>query len=91
MLVACDELAAMARRFGAGIEVSPDTIATEVIARAALDNSFLTDPHTLERYATEMWIPQIFRREGIENWTEAGRPDLRARLREKTLDLLEDA
>ncbi len=91
MLVACDELAAMASRFGAGIEVSPDTIATEVIARAALDNSFLTDPHTLERYATEMWIPQIFRREGIENWTEAGRPDLRARLREKTLDLLEDA
>ncbi len=89
MLVACDELAAMARKFGAGIEVTRDTIATDVIARAALDNNFLTDPHTLARYETEMWIPDLFQREGIENWQEAGQPDLRARLKEKTLSLLE--
>lgn len=88
MLVACDEIAAMASRFGAGIEVTHETIATEVIIRASPDNSYLTDPHTLERYETEMWIPEIFHREGIENWQDAGRPDLRARLREKTLDLL---
>jgi trimethylamine--corrinoid protein Co-methyltransferase len=88
MLVACDELAAMASKFGAGIEVNADTIATEVIARASADNSFLTDPHTLERYETEMWIPALLRREGIENWQEAGQPGLRRALREKTLDLL---
>ncbi|MFK7754358.1 MAG: trimethylamine methyltransferase family protein [Sedimentitalea sp.] len=89
MLVACDELAAMASQFGAGIEVSPETIAVDVIARASGDNSFLTDPHTLARYETEMWIPGLLRREGIENWQEAGQPDLAQRLREKTLDLLE--
>jgi len=88
MLVACDELAAMASKFGAGIEVNADTIATEVIARASADNSFLTDPHTLERYETEMWIPSLLRREGIENWQEAGQPGLKITLREKTLDLL---
>ena len=89
MLVACDEMAAMASKFGAGLEVNTDTIATEVIARAGLDNSYLTDPHTLARYETEMWIPSLFRREGIENWQEAGQPELRGLLREKTLDLLE--
>ena len=89
--MACDELAAMSRKFGAGIEVSSDTVATDVIARASADNSFLTDPHTLARYQTEMWIPGLFRREGIENWQEAGQPDLRAHLREKTLSLLEGA
>jgi len=88
MLVACNELAAMASRFGAGIEVTPETIATDVIIRAAPANSYLTDPHTLERYETEMWIPDLFQREGIENWQEAGQPTLRARLREKTLDLM---
>ena len=88
MLVACDELAAMATQFGAGIEVTPDTIAVDVIARASGDNSFLTDPHTLARYETEMWIPNLLRREGIENWQEAGHPDLVTTLREKTLDLL---
>lgn len=90
MLVACDELAAMATRFGAGINVTPDTIAAQVIARASADNSFLTDPHTLERYETEMWIPSMLQREGIENWTGAGQPGLKARLREKTLDMLAD-
>lgn len=89
MLVACDELAAMARKFGAGIDVNSDTIATEVVARAATDNSFLTDPHTLARYETEMWIPELFQREGIENWQEAGQPDLRTHLKDKTMTLLE--
>ncbi|WP_299844534.1 trimethylamine methyltransferase family protein [uncultured Roseovarius sp.] len=89
MLVACDELAAMARKFGAGIDVSSTSIATEVIARAAINNSFLTDPHTLARYETEMWIPSLFQREGIENWQETGQPDLKMRLKEKTMSLLE--
>ncbi|MDE2912192.1 MAG: trimethylamine methyltransferase family protein [Paracoccaceae bacterium] len=89
MLVACNELAAMASKFGAGIEVTGETIAADVIARAAADNSFLTDPHTLERYKTEMWIPRLFRREGIEDWQAAGAPDMRKQLREITLDLLE--
>lgn len=88
MLVACDELAAMATRFAAGIEVTPETVAAEVIRRAAPDNAYLTDPHTLARYETEMWIPGLFRREGIEAWQEAGQPQLGAQLREKTLDLL---
>ena len=89
MLVACNELAGMASRFGAGIEVTPDTIATDVIARASLDNSYLTDPHTLERYETEMWIPSLLQREGIESWQDTGQRHLQTRLREKTLDLLE--
>lgn len=89
MLVACDELAAMATQFGAGIDVTPETIAVDVIARASADNSYLTDPHTLARYETEMWIPNLIRREGIENWQEAGQPDLATTLREKTIDLLE--
>jgi trimethylamine--corrinoid protein Co-methyltransferase len=89
MLVACDELAAMATRFGSGIDVSSETIAIDVIARASADNSFLTDPHTLARYKTEMWIPNLMRRESIENWQDADKPDLAVTLREKTLDLLE--
>lgn len=91
MLVACDEMAAMAGTFGGGIVVNEDTIATDVIARASRDNSFLTDPHTLARYETEMWIPWLFRREGIEVWQASETADLRTRLREKTLTLLESA
>ncbi|MEP2732520.1 MAG: trimethylamine methyltransferase family protein [Ascidiaceihabitans sp.] len=89
MLVACDEMAAMASRFSAGILVTKETIATEVVTRAALDNSFLTDQHTLDRYQTEMWIPELFQREGLENWQESDALDMSARLKEKTLTLMQ--
>ncbi len=88
MLVACDELAAMATRFAAGIEVTSETIAVDVIKRAAPDNSFLTDPHTLARYETEMWIPGLFQRGSLEEWQLNGKQSLRARLKDKTLSLL---
>ncbi|MCP4332835.1 MAG: hypothetical protein GY785_09285, partial [Gammaproteobacteria bacterium] len=88
MLVACDELAAMATRFARGIEVTSQAIAVDVIKRAAPANSFLTDPHTLARYQTEMWIPGIFQRGSLEEWQLDGEQSLRARLKDKTLSLL---
>ncbi|MCP4469481.1 MAG: hypothetical protein GY815_02135 [Gammaproteobacteria bacterium] len=62
-----------------------------MIKRAAPDNSFLTDPHTLARYETEMWIPGLFQRESLEEWQLDGKPSLRARLKDKTLSLLSSA
>ncbi len=87
-LVACDELAAMSTKFAAGIEVNAETIALETIKRASVDNSYLTDPHTLARYKTEMWMPNLFQRDSLDNWQSAGQPELRARLKEKTLSIL---
>ncbi len=88
MLVACDELAAMATRFATGIEVTTEAIAVDVIKRAAPDNSFLTDPHTLARYETEMWIPGLLRRGSLEEWQHDGEQSLGIRLKDKTLSLL---
>ncbi len=88
MLVACDELAAMATRFATGIEVTTEAIAVDVIKRAAPDNSFLTDPHTLARYETEMWIPGLLRRGSLEEWQHDGEQSLGTRLKDKTLSLL---
>ncbi|MCP5087165.1 MAG: hypothetical protein GY952_10230 [Rhodobacteraceae bacterium] len=90
-LVACDELAAMASTFAAGIEVSEATIAKEVIARAAPENTFLTDPHTMDRFETEFWMPNLFRRESLEDWQQSDSSDFRKRLKEKTLSLLDAA
>lgn len=91
MLVACDELAAMATKFSCGIEVTEDAIAVDVIKRAAPDNAYLTDPHTLARYETEMWMPNLFQRDSLENWQLSGQINLRARLKEKTLSILNGA
>ena len=89
MLVACNEMAGMASQFGAGIAVTTDSIAEDVIARSYADNSYLIDPHTLARYETEMWMPELFQREALETWQDPDNPDFCQRLREQTLDLLE--
>lgn len=88
MLVLCDELAGMANRLAAGVVVDQDALAVEVIERAAAENAFLTDPHTFERYETEMWIPGLFERSDVSLWLESGATPMRERIREKLRAIL---
>ena len=91
MLVLCDEMAAMAGKLAAGIEVSEETLAVEVIKRAAPENAYLTDSHTHDRYLTEMWMPTLFQRSDLNAWLDGDKPPVRARLRERLSQLLERA
>ena len=88
MLVLCDELAGMVKRFTAGIQVDEDTLAFDVTRRAHQDRSFLWDEHTLRHVRTAMWSPALFRRVSLEDWQSAGAEPLQARVRERLLDLL---
>jgi trimethylamine--corrinoid protein Co-methyltransferase len=82
-----DEMCGMMRRFARGISVTPDTLAYDLIARVALDGSFLTESHTLQRCRTEFWAPAVSDRMGVEAWMVGGRMDAvaRARLRWQSL------
>ena len=88
MLVLCDELVGWSNQMAAGVEVAADTIALEVIQRAAPDNSFLTDQHTQDRFLTENWYPSLFERSDADAWLEAGSVDLRARVRQRLSEIL---
>lgn len=88
MLVLCDEIAGWAGKFGAGIDVDPDTIAVDLIKRAAHDNTYLTDDHTVSRYLTENWIPNMMERSDVRQWQDQGAKDLREKIRDKLTDIL---
>lgn len=88
MLVLCDELAGMAKRYAAGIQVNEDTLALDATRRAYQDHSFITDPHTLKHVRTAMWKPNLFRRVSREDWQSSGSETLQKRLRERVGDLL---
>jgi trimethylamine--corrinoid protein Co-methyltransferase len=88
MLVLCDELAGMAKRFATGIQVDEDTLALDAIQRSYKDHSMITDPHTLQHVRTAMWKPTLFRRYSLEDWESAGSEPLQKQLREKVGDLL---
>ena len=53
MLTLCDEMIGWVSKMANGVNVDDDTLALELIQRAAPTNDFLTDPHTQERFLTE--------------------------------------
>ena len=88
MLVLCDELAGQAATFAGGIAVDQDALAFEVIRRASPENAYLTDEHTMARYLTENWLPELFERSDVAQWHESGARDLRTKTRDRLADIL---
>lgn len=74
MIVACDEIVSFVRRLMAGIEITPDTLALEVIDKVGPGGDFLGTDHTL-RHFRNIWSPRLTDRRTHPAWIEAGRPD----------------
>ena len=88
MLTLCDELIGWSTKMAAGIKVDADTLAVEVVKRAAPNNEFLTDQHTQERFMTENWYPNLFERSDADAWQEAGGYDMKARINQRLREML---
>ena len=88
MLVLCDELAGMASKLATGIVVDEETLAVEVVKRAAASTAYLADDHTTERYLDEMWMCQLFERSDLGAWQADEGAPLQARIRDKLADIL---
>jgi trimethylamine--corrinoid protein Co-methyltransferase len=71
-LVLDDEMCGMVRRLHQGIDVTPETLAYEVIADAGPGGNYLMERHTVERCRTEFWEPDLCDRGGLENWMLSG-------------------
>jgi trimethylamine--corrinoid protein Co-methyltransferase len=87
-LVITDEAVALNRRLLAGIEVTRETLALEVIAGVGPGGHFLGQRHTREHLGTSYWRPTLLNRQGRAAWAAEGGLDLRERARNKALDLL---
>jgi trimethylamine--corrinoid protein Co-methyltransferase len=72
----------------AGVEVNAETLAVEVVRRAAPNNEFLTDIHTQQRFLTENWYPVLCERSDANAWLEAGGRDMKARVKQRLREML---
>jgi trimethylamine--corrinoid protein Co-methyltransferase len=72
-LVLDDEMCGMMRRYEEGIEVTPDTLAYDVIANVGSEGNYLMEMHTVKRCRTEFWTPALVDRGGLEEWMDTGR------------------
>lgn len=89
-LVLDHEMAGIVYRLLEGIEVSPETVALEVIKRVGPKGNFLEDPHTLKHLRSgEHWQPKLSNRSVYEKWMEDGGRDVVEKAREISKGILE--
>lgn len=87
MLLLCDEIISLVKRIGAGIKVTDETLALDVIHEVGPRQHFIAHPHTAE-HCRQAWSPRFFDRQHFELWEKAGKKDVREVLREKVKEIL---
>ncbi|MEJ2748773.1 MAG: trimethylamine methyltransferase family protein [Anaerolineae bacterium] len=89
MLLMGNEIVGMARRFMRGIEVNPETLARDVIARVGPGGHYLEDDHTFDHFRDQLWRPSLLARYGRDDWQAAGSKDMAQRVHERVLEILD--
>ncbi len=89
MMVLTNEIISMTRRFVAGVRLDDEALALDVIHEVGPGGEFLSHDHTMAHWR-EFWLPQIFDRQRLDAWEEAGSKDVNARLREATIALMDE-
>jgi trimethylamine--corrinoid protein Co-methyltransferase len=88
-LVICDELVSWVRTALSPVEISPETLALDVIDEIGPDGQYLDSVHTLRHYR-DRWYPTLADRRGYEAWRVDGGKDMGQRAAERVDALLND-
>lgn len=89
MIAAMDEVIGLVKKLMAGIEVTEETLAIDVIDQVGPGGQFLSTDHTMEHYRG-IWYPSLFDRRNYDEWAELGKKTLRERANEKVRRILEN-
>jgi trimethylamine---corrinoid protein Co-methyltransferase len=82
-----DEAIRYARRLLAGVCVSTESLALDVVRQVGIAGEFLSHPHTLEHFRRELFEPAVLFRGRREAWHQAGSRSL-AQVAEERADAL---
>lgn len=77
----------MALRMSQGIEVTPETLAVDLIRKVGIGGSYLAQMHTV-RHMREIFLPLLWDTNPYEDWVKKGKKDPMALAREKAEEIL---
>lgn len=89
MLVMGNEVIGMTKRFVRGIEVTPETLARDVIEKVGPGGHFLLENHTYEHFRNELWMPTLLTRQPYDTWVQQGAKDMSQRVLERVREIIE--
>ncbi len=73
-----------------GIEINPDTLAFDVIARVGPGGNYLVDKHTVLYMRTESYSPRASDRQQYQRWFDSGSKDSWRKAEEVALQILSE-
>lgn len=88
-MVLANELIAMNRVFARGVRFDDEALALDVIHEVGPGGQFLSHNHTMSHWR-ELWLPTLIERRRLEAWQEKGSKDMRERIREATVAILDE-
>jgi trimethylamine--corrinoid protein Co-methyltransferase len=91
MVVICDEIVSMIKRVLAGISITEDTLALDVIRAVGHGGDFLQHEHTVRHFRKEFFFPKLFQRQTIDEWVSNGQKMIHEVAHERVLEILAQA
>jgi trimethylamine--corrinoid protein Co-methyltransferase len=89
LIVATDEFISMVKCIMKGIEITPETLALDVMAQVGPGGSYLTEAHTLHNFRKN-WFPGLANRDNYEQWMTAGGLSLGDKANRRVRQILEE-
>jgi trimethylamine---corrinoid protein Co-methyltransferase len=72
MTTMCNEIISYIKRILRGIEVTPETLAIDVIRQVGPNGNYLASEHTLSHFKDQFWFPSLMDRSGWAEWESSG-------------------
>ncbi len=89
LIAATDEFISMIRTIMGGVEVTPETLALEVMEQVGPGGNYFGEEHTF-RHFRENWFPKLMSRGNYDQWTAAGALSLGGRANERVRSILRE-
>jgi len=89
-LIIDNEILGWISRALSGIDITPESLAFDVIKNAKEIGHFLTQKHTLKHFMQEFWIPKITDRHPWLAWKSKGSKDLVKKAKEEAEKILKE-
>jgi trimethylamine--corrinoid protein Co-methyltransferase len=89
LVVLCNEIIGWLKKHLSDLDISPETLALDVIHDVGPDGYFLDTSHTYE-HVKEDWLPFLFDRLDYKQWAEEGEITLMQRANQVILETLKD-
>ncbi|MEI8216603.1 MAG: trimethylamine methyltransferase family protein [Eubacteriales bacterium] len=88
-ILAADEIIGLIKRFARGVDLTPESLALELIDEVGPGGQYLQSMHTLKNFRKEHWIPEFFNRKRYTAWSQDGALSIPDKLKSKALSITE--